>query len=72
MIDNKLSSIDFFNGFGSEKNNISRQLAEVRYLFKLYNNLHNATGGGPSVLDSPFGGSGVPSGNPPASGILGN
>ncbi len=71
-IDSNLSSTDFFNTFGSKKNNISRQLAEVRYLFKLYNNIHKASGGGPSILDNPFGGSGVPTGNPPSSGLFGN
>ncbi|MDA3939747.1 MAG: FecR family protein [Spirochaetia bacterium] len=71
-INNNLSSIEFFNTFGSEKDNISRQLAEVRYLFKLYNNLHKAAGGGPSILDNPFGGSGVPLGNPPRSSAFGN
>lgn len=72
IIKGNLSSNDFFSKFSTEKNNISRQLAEVRYLFKLYNNIHSATGGGPSVLDSPLGGSGVPSGNPPVSSPFGN
>ncbi|MCK5152807.1 MAG: FecR domain-containing protein [Spirochaetales bacterium] len=71
-ITDDLSSTVFFNSFSGKKNNISRQLAEVRYLFKLYNNLHNAAGGGPSILESPLGGSGVPSGNPPVSSPFGN
>ncbi|MCF6334958.1 MAG: FecR family protein [Spirochaetales bacterium] len=71
-IDNNLTSEKFFNDFKARKNNISRQLAEVRYLFKLYNNLHNAAGGGPSILETPFGGSGVPSGNPPTGNPFGN
>ncbi len=70
-ISDNLSSTDFFNEYGAVKDNISRQMAEVRYLFKLYNNIHEATGGGPSILDFPFGGSGVPSANPPSSGFLG-
>ena len=71
-ITDDLNSTQFFNSFGGEKNNISRQLAEVRYLFKLYNNLHKAAGGGPSILDSPLGGSGIPSGNPPVSSPFAN
>jgi FecR protein len=71
-IDDNLSSSSFFNTFNMEKNNISRQMAEVRYLFKLYNNIHKAAGGGPSILETPFGGSGVPMGNPPVSSPFGN
>ena len=71
-IEKDLSSVQFFNDFAAVKDHISRQMAEVRYLFKLYNNIHKATGGGPSILDSPFGGSGVPSGNPPAGTSFGN
>jgi len=71
-IDEDLSSSNFFNTFSMEKNNISRQMAEVRYLFKLYNNLHKAAGGGPSILETPFGGSGIPMGNPPSSSSFGN
>ncbi len=71
-ITDDLNSSQFFNGFNVEKNNISRQLAEVRYLFKLYNNIHNASGGGPSILDSPLGGSGVPTGTPPVTSPFGN
>ncbi|MEA1911866.1 MAG: FecR family protein, partial [Spirochaetota bacterium] len=71
-IDNNQSSVDFFNTFAVNKNTISRQLAETRYLFKLYNNIHNAAGGGPSILDAPFGGGSVPVGNPPGPGSFGN
>ncbi len=71
-IEKDLSSVQFFSDFTTAKDHVSRQLAEVRYLFKLYNNLHNATGGGPSILDSPFGGSGVPLGNPPTGSPFGN
>ena len=71
-IEKKLSSAQFFSDFSAEKDHISRQMAEVRYLFKLYNNLHKATGGGPSILDTPFGGSGVPIGTPPGSSPFGN
>lgn len=66
-ITDDLSSTAFFDSFKNSKNNISRQLAEVRYFFKLYTNLHNAAGGGPSILGSPLGGSGVPTGSPPVS-----
>lgn len=72
LITDDLSSLQFFNIFGAEKNNISRQLAEVRYLFKLYNNLHKSAGGGPSILDSPLRGSGIPTGNTPVSNPFGN
>jgi len=71
-ISDSLSSTDFFNKYGAVKDNLSREMAEVRYLFKLYNNIHKASGGGPSILDTPFGGSGVPSANPPSSSFLGN
>ncbi len=71
-IDNSLTSNQFFNDFAAQRDHISRQLAEVRYLFKLYNNLHNATGGGPSILETPFGGSGVPTGSPPSGNPFGN
>ena len=71
-ISDNLSSTTFFNEYGAVKEKISRQMAEVRYLFKLYKNIHDATGGGPSLLDSPFGGSGVPAANPPSSNFFGN
>jgi len=70
-ISDNLSSTVFFNEYGAVKDNISRQMAEVRYLFKLYKNIHDATGGGPSILDSPFGGNGVPAANPPSSSFFG-
>ncbi len=72
LIEKDLSSVQFFNDFSVRKNHISRQMAEVRYLFKLYNNIHKAAGGGPSILDAPFGGSGVPSGTPPTGSLFGN
>ncbi len=71
-IEKDLSSAQFFGSFSAKRDHISRQMAEVRYLFKLYNNLHKATGGGPSILDTPFGGSGVPTGAPPSSSPFGN
>jgi len=71
-ISDNLSSTAFFNEYGAVKDNISRQMAEVRYLFKLYKNIHDATGGGPSILDSPLGGSGVPAATPPSSSFFGN
>lgn len=71
-IDKHLSSTKFFNDFSAGRDHISRQMAEVRYLFKLYSNLHKAAGGGPSILDSPFSGSGVPTGAPPGSSPFGN
>ncbi len=46
----------FFTDFKAAVPTMERQLAEVRYMFKLYSAVHNASGGGPSVLDQPFGG----------------
>lgn len=71
-IESDLSSVQFFNEFSSLKNRLSRQMAEARYFFKLYNNIHKATGGGPSILDTPFGGGGVPLSNPPSGSSFGN
>lgn len=71
-VDENLSSSNFFNTFNREKSTLSKQMAEVRYFFKLYNNLHKAVGGGPSILETPFGDSGVPMGNPPVTSPFGN
>ncbi len=60
-----ITSEQFFSGFNTEEPASERQLAEVRYMFKLYSAIHNASGGGPSILDKPFGG--VPSPSIPKS-----
>ena len=71
-IKNDLSSVQFFNNFSSLKSHITRQMADARYFLKLYNNIHKATGGGSSILDTSFGGSGVPLGNQPSGSSFGN
>ncbi len=50
-----LSSDAFFRTFAQDARQVNTMLAVTRYLFKLYAQLHEATGGGPSLLDSPFG-----------------
>ncbi len=65
MIRKNLTSGQFFLNFKEKKAFMERELAEVRYMFKLYGAIHNAAGGGPSILDEPFGG--IPSSNIPKS-----
>ena len=65
VIGKGITSEQFFSGFNTEEAASERQLAEVRYMFKLYSAIHNASGGGPSLLDKPFGG--VPSPSIPKS-----
>ncbi len=67
VIKSGLTTKQFFNTFKKRKSVAERQLADVRYMFKLYTVIHNAAGGGPSILDSPFGG--IPSGNMPKSSL---
>lgn len=75
MIDDTLSSTAFFSGFASQKNNLKRQLAETRRLFKLFLKIDEVTSGGGIGSDimndifnggNPFdGGGGVPQGDIP-------
>ncbi|ADK82993.1 FecR family protein [Sediminispirochaeta smaragdinae] len=54
-IDNTLSSTQFFTRFGKSYAETKLQLSDVRYLFKLYKEIDDATGGGTSgLLDNPF------------------
>mgnify|MGYP006295755711 CR=1 FL=1 len=56
MIDSRTSSERFFRNYRSESRRVKRQLSETYYLLRLYQKLHQATGGGgPSLLDDPFG-----------------
>ncbi len=67
VIQSGLTSNQFFNTYKNRKASLERMLSDVRYMFKLYNAINDASGGGPSFLDAPFGG--VPSGSVPAGGI---
>lgn len=55
MIDSSTSSERFFRNFRNESRRVKRQLSETYYLLRLYQKLHEAAGGGPSLLDDPFG-----------------
>jgi hypothetical protein len=55
MIDSKTSSERFFRNYRRESDRVKRQLSESYYLLRLYQKLHQAAGGGPSLLDDPFG-----------------
>jgi len=45
---------------------MKRRLSETYYLLRLFQQLHELTGGGPSIMDSPFGDEGgMPQGNLP-------
>ncbi len=55
MIDSRTSSERFFRNFRSESQRVKRHLSEAYYLLRLYQKLHEASGGGPSLLDDPFG-----------------
>ena len=55
MIDSRTSTEKFFRSYRSESGRIKRNLSETYYLLRLYQKLHEASGGGPSILDDPFG-----------------
>lgn len=60
---NGVSSAAFFNDYKRNLQNVKGQMADVRYLFKLFQEIDQATGGGASgLLESPFSGSGSGSG----------
>ena len=67
VIKSGLTSKQFFTAFKNRQASLERMLADVRYMFKLYNVINTASGGGPSILDAPFGG--VPTGNVPAGNV---
>ncbi|MFP4179262.1 MAG: FecR domain-containing protein [Spirochaetaceae bacterium] len=56
MIDSKTSSERFFRSFRNESSKVKEMLSETYYLLRLYQKAHEASGGGPSILDDPFGG----------------
>lgn len=66
MISSSTSTDDFFRQFNSLEYEMKQRLSHTYYLLKLYQKLHELTGGGPSFMDSPFdGGGGMPQGNLP-------
>lgn len=66
MIDSNTSTGEFFAGFDSQSYEMKQRLSHSYYLLRLYQKLHELTGGGPSFMDAPFdGGSGMPQGNLP-------
>jgi len=68
MIDSSTSTDGFFGQFDSLELEMKQRLSHTYYLLRLYQKLHALTGGGPSILDSPFeGGSGMPKSNFPES-----
>jgi hypothetical protein len=77
-ISSGLTSSTFFTRFDRDLSSVKLQLADVRYLFKLFQEIDAATGGGASgLMDSPFSnggsggfGGGMPSGSPPSGGSL--
>ncbi len=66
MINRNTSTADFFSDFNSMEMGMKRRLSETYYLLRLFQQLHELTGGGPSFMDSPFGEEGgMPQGNVP-------
>lgn len=65
---NGISSQRFFSSFQQDSEQIKAQLADVRYLFKLFSLIDRASGGGASgLLGSPMSGSGSFGSGPPPS-----
>jgi len=66
MISRNTSTTDFFSNFNDMELQMKRRLSETYYLLRLFQQLHELTGGGPSIMDSPFGDEGgMPQGNLP-------
>jgi len=65
MIDSQTSTDEFFVRFDSLEFEMKQRLSHTYYLLRLYQKLHSFTGGGPSILDTPFEGGGIPKGNMP-------
>lgn len=66
MLSRNTSTTEFFSDFNSMEMGMKRRLSETYYLLRLYQKLHELTGGGPSIMDSPFGDEGgMPQGNLP-------
>jgi hypothetical protein len=57
---NGMSSSSFFADFDRKLGGVKGQMADVRYMFKLFQEIDRATGGGASgLLESPFSGGGT-------------
>jgi hypothetical protein len=66
MIDSSTSTDEFFARFDSLELEMKQRLSHTYYMLRLYQKLHALTGGGPSIMDSPFdGGGGMPKSNLP-------
>jgi len=66
MISRNTSTTEFFSNFDEMELQMKRRLSETYYLLRLFQQLHELTGGGPSIMDSPFGDEGgMPQGNLP-------
>jgi len=66
MISGSTSSADFFSDFSRSEFGMKRRLSQTYYLLRLFQKLHDLTGGGPSFMDSPFEDEGgMPEGNMP-------
>jgi len=66
MISRNTSTTDFFSNFNDMELQMKQRLSETYYLLRLFQQLHELTGGGPSIMDSPFGDEGgMPQGNLP-------
>jgi hypothetical protein len=68
MINSRTSSERFFTSYSREAQQIKRRISETYFLLRLYQNLHEESGGGPSLMDDPFGdGEGFGGGSMPKS-----
>lgn len=66
MIDSSTSTDEFFARFDSLELEMKQRLSHTYYMLRLYQKLHALTGGGPSIMDSPFDdGGGMPKSNLP-------
>lgn len=65
MIDSSTSSTEFFGQFNNFSYEMRQRLSHTYYLLRLFQKLHGLTGGGPSFMDAPFGGGGMPESNMP-------
>jgi len=66
MISRNTGTPEFFSNFNDMELQMKQRLSETYYLLRLFQQLHELTGGGPSIMDSPFGDEGgMPQGNLP-------
>ncbi len=68
-LESGLTTEDFFRDFSKQSAGMNLFLSDTRYLLKLYFNIHEASGGGPSIMDDPFGGDPLFQGPPGKSGL---